>query len=426
MEFELKVEEVMKEQDFREKETDVEGLVEVLSQEVQWETQAGEEERKGMEEEVQTETLEMQLQVREMVEIVPTLQTQTLNIPAFVSMETLTYDHIPPSEPDFPSSSLLKSPLFPTKTDEYFPEIDNFEEDLQKIFGSSLTSEQLEAIEESLYRRLSAVWQIKGENNARRGTQDSSGLEPFHLTPKEIERNEGKSDRKSRKKSPVMSQKRGKEGNMGLAIIRRFRVDGRRMGRVIPRKMLVRVMEWTFAELVMRKKEVGSESLATVLFDLFTQKYGFEQLAERKMRQVAAGCFAYKEDKQVNTFARLLGLWEPFSPHSFHCYLKALDFTSKFQYCIELNGEDQVVIPLPKAFDCLKTLFEPQLPSPSLVEFKQTLENAKITDAKGYSKGNFLDLSLFLQELLQFTHNEEVKNAVLLRTLFTAANVILI
>lgn len=431
--FELQVNKAFNEEDFKDKETEIEGLIEVEHREIQ----AGEEKMDG---EMQTEELVWEVETMAGVWVPPeiaVLPAQTVNLPVFFSADTVTLENLGSESLPQPST-LLKSPLFAPKPDEYIEEIELFEDDIQKILGPAVTSDQLEAIEESLYRRLSAVWQPRAEASVQRGTQDTSGIEPFALTPRETEEKQEQIQRRSRLRartrglSSQLASKRlrdssaGKGESTGAALVRRYLVEGRRLGHTIPKKMLSRLISWAYSELLMRKKEretAASDSLATMLFDLFTHKYGFEKLSERKMKQVVNGCFAYKEDIKIETFARLLGLWDAYSVQSFRWFLKALDYTSKYQYCLDMDGEDTILLPLTRAIECGKALFEGQIKPQLLTDFKLHLESFKIHDPRGFTKSGLLNLDLFLQEILSLCQFEERKSTDFLRLLFIAASV---
>lgn len=422
-EFELQVNKALKDEDFKDKETEVEGLIEVQHREAQ----AGQD---TAEQEVQVERLPWELETLGGVWVSPTVAPQPSSLPAFFSSDTVTVENLGHEVAPQPST-LLKSPSFGPKPEEYLEEIEHFEDDLQKILGPSVTSEQLEAIEESLYRRLSAVWQPK-EGSAQRGTQDTSGIEPFTLTPRESEDKEV-IQRKARTRSRTRGlsiTKRPRDGSAmkgestGTALVRRYLVEGRRLGRTMPKKMLSRLISWVYEELMRKKdRDLATSSLANMLFDLFTHKYGFEKLSERKMKQVVNGCFAYREDIQVETFARLLGLWEGYSAQTFRWFLKALDYTSKYQYCLDVDGEDTVSLPLTRAIECGKALFEGQIRPQLLSDFKLHLESLRILDPRGFTKSGLIDLQLFLREILSLSQFEERKSADFLKLLFTAANV---
>lgn len=422
--FELQVNKALNEEDFKDKETEVEGLIEVQHRE----TQAGQD---TVEQEVQVERA-WELETLEGVGILSIAVPQFSSLPAFISADTVALENLG-LEVAPQSATLQKSPSFGPKPEEYLEEIEHFEDDLQKILGPSVTSEQLEAIEESLYKRLSAVWQPKAEGSAQRGTQDTSGIEPFALTPRALEDQEEPIQRKNRVRMRTRGpsiHKRLREGSvlkgesMGTALLRRYLVEGRRLGRTMPKKMLSRLISWTYEELMRRRdRDTATSSLASLLFDLFTHKYGFEKLSERKMKQVVNGCFAYKEDIKVETFARLLGLWEGYSVHSFRWFLKALDYTSKYHYCLEGDGEDTISLPLTRAIECGKALFEGQIRPQLLSDFKLHLESFRILDPRGFTKTGLIDLQLFLREILSLSQFEERKDVDFLRLLFTAANV---
>lgn len=423
----------MNEEDFKDKETEVEGLIEVEHREIQ----VGEGQ---MDREMQTEELVWEVETIAGVWVPPEITVfpaQTANLPAFTSMESVTLEKLG-SDAAIQPSTLLKSPLFPPKPDEYIEEIELFEDDIQKILGPAVTSDQLEAIEESLYRRLSAVWQPRAEANAQRGTQDTSGIEPFALTPRETEGKQEQIQHRNRPRartrahSSQITSKRhrdssaGKGESTGAALVRRYLIEGRRLGHTIPKKMLSRLISWAYSELLIRKKDretAALDSLASMLFDLFTHKYGFEKLSERKMKQVVNGCFVYKDDIKIETFARLLGLWDPYTLQSFRWFLKAFDYTSKYQYCLDMDGEDTILLPLTRAIECGKALFEGQVKPQLLTDFKLHLESCKIHDPRGFTKSGLLNLDLFLREILSLSQLEERKSTDFLRLLFISVNV---
>jgi hypothetical protein len=88
-----------------------------------------------------------------------------------------------------------------------------------------------------------------------------------------------------------------------------------------------------------------------------------------------------------------------------------------------MDGEDTILLPLTRAIECGKGLFEGQIKPQLLTDFKLHLESFKIHDPRGFTKSGLLNLDLFLREILSLSQFEERKSTDFLRLLFIAANV---
>ena len=150
------------------------------------------------------------------------------------------------------------------------------------------------------------------------------------------------------------------------------------------KKMVLKMITSLYSERLALSRALESNrsiEFASFIYDFNMKKYGLKKVSEQKFTQLVASCIKHNECLRINIFGRFLGLYQPLDNDSLNLYLDCLDYLDKKNNVgmpIPSNDYDEkVFIPIQRALDCAKYIFESKLSVDEYFAFKFQIESQK-------------------------------------------------
>ena len=145
-------------------------------------------------------------------------------------------------------------------------------------------------------------------------------------------------------------------------------------------------------------------------YEELLQKYSLKTVSDKKMIEFIGSLIKFSSCKRALMFLRLAGLSdklkiEGYSSYSVNFYMKALNFmmSSKIGIVIAMDETaDRVMVPVVRATECVKELFEGKLDRLSIGKLVTKLEIAAVKDPKKINQGGLIENELSLELMLEF------------------------
>jgi hypothetical protein len=180
------------------------------------------------------------------------------------------------------------------------------------------------------------------------------------------------------------------------------------------KRMAFRLINSIYQSYISKIKQ--KEPLQTLInhsYEDLLSKYSLKAVSEKKLVELISSLYKYSDCKRSQMFLRLSGISEKinipgYSQYSLYFYINALNFllNSKLGIVIGLDDTaDKIMIPLVRALECSKELFEGKIDKNNLSKLLNKLETCAIKDPKRINHAGLIENELALEILLETYEN---------------------
>ena len=168
------------------------------------------------------------------------------------------------------------------------------------------------------------------------------------------------------------------------------------------KRMSFRLLSSIYSTFPSRPKDT---LLVEHLYDEFHQKYSVKSVCEKKLKEFLAALLKFSSCKRSQTFLKLTGIssklgTRPYSAYTIPVYMQSLNFilNSKLGIVIAVDDTaDQIMVPVVRAIECAKEVFEGKLEKTQVTKLVSRLEFNSLKDPKKINVAGLIENELALE-----------------------------
>lgn len=196
-----------------------------------------------------------------------------------------------------------------------------------------------------------------------------------------------------------------KKANPATKIIETFlkkRIDHITKRAKMSKRMAFRLLSSIYSSFPSKSRDT---LLVEHLYDEFQQKYSVKSVCEKKLKEFLAALLKFSSCKRSQTFLKLTGISSklgirPYSSYTIPIYMQSLNFilNSKLGIVIAVDDTaDQIMIPVVRAIECAKEIFEGKLEKNQVTKLVSRLEFNSLKDPKKINMAGLIENELALE-----------------------------
>jgi hypothetical protein len=203
------------------------------------------------------------------------------------------------------------------------------------------------------------------------------------------------------------------------------------------RKMVLKKITSLYSAAITRKKTSDLETLDSLIYDEFCNKYGQKSVVLKKLNDFMSAILKYADCRKIINFAKLLGISKKIGledyalpKQSFFFVISFMELIMKSNLGIIINLEDNLdyqFIPAIRAIECSKEILSSYFDNTKIQSIISVIEKNSYPDPKKVNKFGIIDQE-FLQELLLLEYDQYNQKMItslktILRVLYSAGKI---